>query len=306
MKSRFFRILTCTLGLMALSLPVFAQLKLVDSSAKVEEEKAIAEQKANKLKSITENFVYVEGGTFGMGSNNGYSFEKPVHNVTLSSYYVAKTEVTQIQWAAVMGNNPSDFKGDNRPVECVSWYDAIVFCNKLSMMDKKTPVYSVNGKTDPDTWNYKPCQGNSISGTITMNIKSNGYRLPTEAEWEFAAWGGKKRKGYKYSGSDNLSRVAWYDDNSGNKTHDVAKKSPNELGLYDMSGNVWEWCWDWYGSYGSSAQTNPVGPSSGDSRVRRGGSWVYDSDFCRVTFRINDGPDGRNHYVGFRLVRSAD
>lgn len=195
-----------------------------------------------------------------------------MHNVTLSSYYVAKTEVTQIQWAAVMGNNPSDFKGDNRPVECVSWYDAIVFCNKLSMMDKKTPVYSVNGKTDPDTWGYTPCNEDSISGNITMNIKANGYRLPTEAEWEFATWGGNKRKGYKYSGSDKLSTVAWYDGNSGYATHDVATKAPNELGLYDMSGNVYEWCWDWYYSnyYSKSPANNPTGASSGSSRVKRG------------------------------------
>ncbi len=306
MKSRFFRILTCTMGLMALSLPVFSQLKLVDSSAKVEEEKAIAEQKANKLKSIKENFVFVQGGTFPMGSSSGQSDEKPVHNVTVSSFYIGKTEVTQAQWTAVMGNNPSDFKGDKRPVECVSWYDAIVFCNKLSMMDGRTPAYSVNGKTDPDTWGYIPCKGNSISGTITMNTNANGYRLPTEAEWEFAAWGGKKRKGYKYSGSDNLSTVAWYCDNSGDQTHDVAKKAPNELGLYDMSGNIWEWCWDWYGSYGSNAQTNPFGPSSGDCRVLRGGSWNYYSDVCRVAYRSYDDPGLRDCFMGFRLVRSAN
>ena len=272
--------------------------------AKEKEEKERLEKYAQVLKNLTNSFVYVEGGTFGMGTND-FSYAKPVHNVTLSSYYVAKTEVTQAQWKAVMGNNPSDFEGDNRPVECVSWYDAIFFCNKLSMMDKKTPVYSVNGKTDPDTWNYKPCNYDSINGTITMNIKANGYRLPTEAEWEFAAWGGKKRKGYKYSGSDNLSTVAWYDDNSGNQTHDVAKKSPNELGLYDMSGNVWEWCWDWYGSYGSNAQTNPVGAASGSYRVSRGGSWNLNANSCRVANRDYYYPHCRFNYLGFRLVRSA-
>ena len=258
------------------------------------------------LEDIDDSFVLVEGGIFGMGSNSGYSSEKPVHNVTLSSYYVAKTEVTQAQWTAVMGNNPSNFKGDNHPVECVSWYDAIVFCNKLSRMDSKTPVYSVDGKTNPDTWGYTPCQGDSISGNITMNIKANGYRLPTEAEWEFAAWGGKKRKGYKYSGSDNLGSVAWYYDNSGSQTHDVATKAPNELGLYDISGNVWEWCWDWYGLYNSTAQINPVGASSGYYRVLRGGSWFNDSDGCRVACRSILIPWGKSYYVGFRLVLNAN
>jgi formylglycine-generating enzyme required for sulfatase activity len=177
------------------------------------------------------------------------------------------------------------------------------------MIDNKTPVYSVNGKTDPDTWNYKSCNYESISGTIAMNIKASGYRLPTEAEWEFAAWGGKKRKGYKYSGSDNLNAVAWYIDNSGSQTHDVATKAPNELGIYDMSGNVWEWCWDWYGSYSSVAQTNPVGPSSGDYRIIRGGSWSNRGDGygCRVAGRSFSYPFSRGSGdSGFRLVRSAN
>jgi formylglycine-generating enzyme required for sulfatase activity len=139
-----------------------------------------------------------------------------------------------------------------------------------------------------------------------MNIKSNGYRLPTEAEWEFAAWGGKKRKGYKYSGSDNLSTIAWYCDNSGDQTHDVAKKAPNELGLYDMSGNVWEWCWDWCDSYSSAAQTNPVGASSGDFRVVRGGGWEDISGSCRVACRYYGYPYGWYSNIGFRLVRSAN
>ena len=311
MKSRFFRILTCTLGLMALSMPVFAQLKLVDASAKVEEEKAIAEQNTNKLKSIKENFVFVQGGTFLMGSNSGESDEKPVHNVTVSSFYIGKTEVTQTQWKTVMGNNPSYCKGDKRPVEQVSWYDAIVFCNKLSMMDGRTPTYSVNGKTDPDAWNYTPCKGNSISGTITMNMNASGYRLPTEAEWEYAAWGGNKRKGYKYSGSDNLGSVAWYYDNSGDQTHDVATKAPNELGLYDMSGNVWEWCWDWYDSnyYSKSPSSNPSGASLGAYRVQRGGGYDISDYGCRVAIRITIDiygnyykPDNGDRSIGFRIV----
>ena len=284
----------------------YPSMKLEENVVNVVDAAVRTVKNAQTLKNLVNSFVLVEGGTFRRESFYSSSDEKSTSNVTLSSYYVAKTEVTQAQWTAVMGNNPSSFKGDNRPVECVSWYDAIVFCNRLSKMDNKTPVYSVNGKTDPDTWGYTPSQGDSISGNITMNIKANGYRLPTEAEWEFAAWGGKKRKGYKYSGSDNLDTVAWYYDNSGSKPHDVATKSPNELGLYDMSGNVWEWCWDWYGDYSSSAQINPVGASSGDYRVKRGGSWHNDGYGCRVALRSGYYPYCRYSLDGFRLVRNAN
>jgi formylglycine-generating enzyme required for sulfatase activity len=172
-------------------------------------------------------------------------------------------------------------------------------------LDDKIPVYSVNGQTNPESWNYTPCHGNSLTGTVVMNINANGYRLPTEAEWEYAARGGKKTKGYKYSGSNKLKDVAWYSDNSGSQIHDVATKSPNELGLYDMSGNVFEWCWDWYGPYTEEKQTNPVGPSSGYYRVGRGGSWGHYSDYCRVAYRSDRGPYSRDIDLGFRLVRSA-
>ncbi len=258
------------------------------------------------LPSIIE-MVFVEGSTFQMGSTDGDSSEKPVHNVTLSSYYVAKTEVTQAQWATVMGNNPSYDKGDNHPVGNVSWYDAIVFCNRLSIKDKRTPVYSVNGKTDPETWNYKPCQGDALNGTIVMNIKASGYRLPTEAEWEYAAGGGKKSNGYKYSGSNDLDSVAWYYSNSSN-THDVATKTPNELGLYDMSGNVWEWCWDWYDYdyYSKSPSSNPTGAWFGSYRVHRGGGCNYsDVNYFRITNRSLSKPFNRYSLDGFRVVCSA-
>ena len=298
MKSSFFRILTCTLGLMALSLPVFAQLRLVDASA---------EEKADELKSIKDSFVFVEGGTFSMGSSDGERYEKPVHDVTVSSFYMGKTEITQAQWNVLMEYNPSYFKGDNLPVEFVSWYDAIVFCNRLSMMDGRTPAYSVNGKTDPDTWNYKPCKNDSISGTVTMDLNANGYRLPTEAEWEYAACGGNKSKGYKYSGSDDLGSVAWYSENSGGQTHDVATKAPNELGLYDMSGNLWEWCWDWFDLYNDSKSpaSNPTGASSGYPRVDRGGSSYDNENRCHNTHRTFSSPEPGFHGLGFRIVFSA-
>ena len=211
--------------------------------------------------------VYVEGGTFTMGDSDGDSDEKPTHSVTLSPYYIGKYEVTQAQWKSVMGNNPSYFKGDNLPVESVSWDDVQEFISKL------------NAATDKK------------------------YRLPTEAEWEYAARGGRKGQGYKYSGSNDISSVAWCDEgNSGDKTHPVGQKQPNELGLYDMSGNVWEWCADWHGSYSSSSQTNPTGLSGGSYRVLRGGSWYHNARSCRVSFRYSNNPSVRRHLNGFRLV----
>jgi formylglycine-generating enzyme required for sulfatase activity len=202
------------------------------------------------------NFVRVEGGTFQMGSNNGDSDEKPIHTVTVKSFSISKYEVTQKEWQEVMGNNPSGFKGDNRPVENVSWYEAVDYCNKRSIKERLTPVYKGSGDN------------------ITCDWNANGYRLPTEAEWEFAAKGGTKEYlTTEYSGSNSVDVVAWYSGNSGNSTHPVGTKAANSLGIYDMSGNVWEWCWDWYGGYSSGSQTDPRGAVSGAIRVFRGGSW---------------------------------
>ena len=214
--------------------------------------------------------VFVEGGTFMMGAtaeqeSDAYDFESPTHSVTLSSYYIGKYEVTQAQWRAVMGSNPSLFAGDNLPVEQVSWNDIQEFITKLNQQTGKT------------------------------------FRLPTEAEWEYAARGGNKSKGYKYSGSNTVDDVAWYGNNSSNTTHPVGQKAPNELGIYDMSGNVWEWCQDWYGSYSSDSQTNPTGPNSGSGRVLRGSSLLGDVVSCRISYRIFIDPDSRYIY-GFRLV----
>ena len=220
---------------------------------------------------VSFDMIMVEGGTFTMGAtseqgSDAYSDEKPAHQVTLSDYYIGETEVTQALWKAVMGTNRSEFKGDNNPVENVSWNDCNKFINKL----------------------------NKLTGRI--------FRLPTEAEWEYAARGGNQSKGYKYSGSNTLSSVAWYTYNSSSKTHAVKTKSPNELGLYDMSGNVWEWCSDWYGSYQSSTQINPQGPSSGSDRVLRGCSWCDDARYCRVSFRHYDSPGDRYDNCGLRLA----
>ena len=222
---------------------------------------------------ITIDMVKVKSGTFKMGATsemlNSCVDEKPVHKVILTNnYYMGKYEVTQALWQEVMGSNPSYFKGDNLPVEQVSWNDCQEFINKL----------------------------NSITG--------RKFRLPTEAEWEYAARGGKKSRGYQYSGSSNISDVAWYTDNSGSKTHPVGTKQSNELGLYDMTGNVWEWCQDWCSSYVSSSQRNPTGAVSGAGRVYRGGSWNSVAVSCRSSYRGNHIPGARNYYLGLRLVLS--
>ena len=224
------------------------------------------------LSGVSFDMVKVQAGSFTMGATSEmedpFNDEKPIHRVTLTyNYYIGKTEVTQALWKAVMGNNPSYFKGDNLPVENVSWYVCMEFISRL----------------------------NSMTG--------RNFRLPTEAEWEFAARGGNKSNHYQYSGSDKLSDVAWYDENTGSKTHPVATKLPNELGIYDMCGNVWEWCSDWFGNYSSSSQTNPTGPNSGSSRVRRGGSWKSNARFCRSSLRdcCTPGCCGGN-CLGLRLV----
>ena len=225
---------------------------------------------ASGKKSFEPEMIFVEGGTFQMGSSSGESDEKPVHSVALSAFNIGKYEVTQAQWKAVMGNNPSNFTGcDDCSVENVSWNDVQQYISKLN---------SQTGKN---------------------------YRLPTEAEWEFSARGGKSSKGYTYSGSNDLNSVAWNTDNSGSKTHTVGGKQANELGIYDMSGNVWEWCSDWYGTYNSYSETNPTGASLGQNRVLRGGSWDNNASYCRRAIRVRDNPDIRYDLNGFRLVLPA-
>ena len=232
---------------------------------------------------ILSDMVLVEGGTFQMGSNE-YDSEKPIHSVTLSDYYIGKYPVTQKLWFKVMGNNPSYFKGDDLPVEKVSWFDCISFCNALSRRDGWEECYRIEGKS------------------VTLLSGKRGYRLSTEAEWEFAAQGGKKTNGFKYSGSYVLDEVAWYEGNSSRKTHSVGQKNINKMGLFDMSGNVWEWCWDGYGSYSHCSQTNPLGLDSSSWRVKRGGSWNYSAFNCRVVNRSFNIPSESMTDLGFRLV----
>ena len=229
------------------------------------------EEKARQEIADNINMVKVEAGRFDMEKTT-WSDGNKIHVTLTKDYWIGKYEVTQIQYEAVMGNNPSEFKGDNRPVERVSWHDAKAFCDKLNELYRdKLPA---------------------------------GYRfdLPTEAQWEFAARGGNKSKGYKYSGSNDIAKVAWYWDNSGRYTHDVGQKQPNELGLYDMSGNVEEWCRDWSDSYSGYAVTDPTGPQKGSCRVERGGSWNYDAVYCRVEHRSDSNPGSRSNSYGFRLA----
>ncbi|MBR1838662.1 MAG: SUMF1/EgtB/PvdO family nonheme iron enzyme [Bacteroidaceae bacterium] len=217
---------------------------------------------------VTFKMVAVEGGTFQMGVENYSDDEAPVHSVTLSNYYIAETEVTQALYKAIMGENPSEFKGDKLPVESLHWGDIQTFIAKL----------------------------NALTGLT--------FRLPTEAEWEYAARGGNKSQGYKYSGSDNIAEVAWFIDNSNDRTNEVATKKPNELGLYDMSGNVMERCSDSYDPnyYASSPATNPQGPTTGNRRVVRGGCFWAIPTGCRMTLRYKQYPFDKENDTGFRLA----
>jgi uncharacterized repeat protein (TIGR02543 family) len=262
--------------------------------------------------------VSVPGGSFQMGSNDSLDWgASPPHTVTLTGFYMGKYPVTQAQYELVMGSNPSYFTAENgnppvageedamRPVEQVSWYDAIVFCNRLSMAAGLTPAYSILGSTNSADWGAVPTSSNTTWNKAEMVSGANGYRLPTEAQWEYAAKGGNgSPSSYTYSGSNDINAVAWYWDNSGEKTHEVGKKAANGLGLYNMSGNVLEWCWDWYDSYSNASQTDPVGPVRGADREFRGGCWLDSAEFVRSAKRNGGNPGFRGiNFFGFRLLR---
>ena len=233
---------------------------------------------------VTFKMRAVEGGSFMMGAQsenpedvnyviNAWRNESPIHNVTLDDYYIGEMEVTQELWEVVMGNNPSNFKCVNKPVETISWEDCQEFIQRLNV------------------------------------LTGRNFRLPTEAEWEYAARGGKRSQGYKYPGGNNIGTIAWYGHysgfgNSGGTTHCVGVKQANELGVYDMGGNVCEWCSDWYGTYPSTLQENPLGPETGSDRVLRGGSWNSHAQYCRVTSRERNTPNSRSNNIGFRLACS--
>ena len=282
---------------------------------------------------IPVGFVTVAGSTvvggdkFKVGDNTGCFVAG--RTVTITTFFMSDHEVTQAEYQAVMGSNPSYFDGSsgkevatgeiqaNRPVETVSWYDALVYCNKKSMADGLTPCYTINGSTNPAVWGAVPTSSDATWNAATCNFNANGYRLPTEAEWEYAALGGSNGVSTAdptdYAGTNtesNIGNYAWYLTNSGvdsgtRTTHEVKKKAANSLGLYDMSGNVWEWCWDWYGSLDSS--TAVTGASSDTYRINRGGSYRHSAENnCSVAFRNRCYPGRRYDYVGFRVVRTAN
>ncbi len=251
-----------------------------------------------------DNFILVKGGTFINTKSNLYG-----KSATLSDFYIGKYEITQKEWIEVMGSNPSKFKGDNLPVETVSWYECVEYCNKRSITEGFKPYYNID-KNKKDSNNNN--DNDSIKWTVTINEGAHGYRLPTETEWEYAAGGGQMSKSYTFSGANAVDTVAWYWKNSGdkyltgfwtwpaiennhNKTKAVGSKIPNELGLYDMSGNVREWCWEWYEDFEIHI---------GFVRVWRGGGWLGAENCCESSFRGSFEASGKGSDQGFRVCRS--
>ncbi len=259
-----------------------------------------------------ENMVFVEGGSFMMGSLDGDDNEQPEHEVKVSPFWIGKYEVTQAEYAKFMQPASSWTAeygiGDSYPAYYVSWYAALKYCNYRSMAEGLTPCYAIDGQINPDTWGAIPTFTNPTWDGVVCDWEANGYRLPTEAEWEFAARGGIKSRGYKYAGANELTPVAWNIDNSTYKAHEIGTKAPNELGIYDMSGNVGEWCWDWYsGSYYSeSPKDNPTGEESGYWRSLRGGDFYKEATECRVYSRDFTSPYFSSHESGFRVCRNLD
>lgn len=261
------------------------------------------------LATLEDNMVLVKGGEFEMGGE-GHEDERPLHKIQLNDFYLGKTQVTQALWRAVTDKDPEElaFPHLQRPVVGVSWYDCIEFCNELSMQQGLRPVYGTDkDREDPGNQNHSDDQ----KWTITIIDDADGYRLPTEAEWEYAARGGPywRNHQYEFAGSTNKNEIAWWDLTSHNITQPCGLRPPNPLGLFDMSGNVREWCWDWYGSgyyqinLNQKTTKQPMGPKSGSSRMARGGSWLYDDVLLRVAYRDNDYPYDCDDNLGLRLCR---
>ena len=301
-----------------------------DLSAPFDFDSAINETTTIKAKWL-EGFVTVPGSTVAGNAkfNDTYGSAGVFvagRSVAISTFWICDHEVTQAEYQAVMGTNPSEFNGSSgkvaaagetqgkRPVEMVSWYDALVYCNKKSIAEGLSPCYTINGKTNPAEWGIVPTTSDDTWNQATCDFTKNGYRLPTEAEWEYAARGGKAgceaANPTDWAGTDDSSELgtyAWHKTNSDSKTHEVKGKTKNSLNLYDMSGNVWEWCWDFSNTIESgTAWTGPAGASSGSRRVFRGGGWYDDANGCSVSYRNSGSPSSRVNFLGFRVVRNAN
>jgi len=236
----------------------------------------------------SENMIWINGGTFTMGSpanESGRSGnEGPQRQITVSSFFMGRYPVTQAEYQEIMGTTPSAFKGPNLPVEQVSWFDAVEYCNKLSIKEGLVPAYTITGST------------------VIWNREANGYRLPTEAEWEYACRAGTQTA---FSGGTSIGDSGWYSGNSRGATQPVGEKLPNPWGLHDMHGNILEWCWDLLGSYTAAAQTDPQGAATGNTRVYRGGCWRFEPHQARSAFRFGNHPYLKTFILGFRIARSA-
>ena len=263
------------------------------------------------------SMVTVTGGTFSMGDAyaEGPLWERPVHSVTVSDFSIGKYEVTQGEWAAYMTAATYDQgAGADHPVYYTSWFAILMYCNYRSSDEGLTPCYSIGGSTDPDAWDTMPIYSSDPTfaawNAVICNWSADGYRLPTEAEWEYAARGGTHSgDNFRYSGSQTLGDVAWYGDNAPTASQSVGGKAPNQLGIYDMSGNVYEFCWDWYGEDyyttcdGLGTVTDPLGPPTGDMRLVKGGNWGAIPANCRVAGRFRDYPVSAFSHTGFRVAK---
>lgn len=302
------------------SFSVFSQTKMfinkvdgTSDSLLLSDFKSISFKPGSSTPITPTDMIQVAGGTFQMGSTDPNDDARPPHSVTVGTFYIDRTQITYEKWTDVrtwgLAHGYTDLVAGrngkngttNHPVTEVTWYDVLKWCNARSEKEGLTAVYYTRNALDSV---YRTGQLDLASDAV--NWTASGYRLPTEGEFEFASRGGTKALGFIYSGSNGLAVVGWFNSNSGDETHPVALKQVNELGLYDMSGNVWEWTWDWYGAFSASAQTDPRGPPSGKNRIVRGGSFSQADYFCRVTFRAYFNPGtgpGSFYFIGFRCVR---